>query len=68
MLLLNDNKIAGLGVPVASRSDVWPASASAGCLSLGLHSPSQAGRRQTSVMWGAEPVASLVPLVCGQPD
>ena len=68
MLLLNDNKIAGLDVPAASRSDVWPAKTSVGCLSLSLHSSSQAGRRQTSVMWGAEPVASLVPLVCGQPD
>ena len=52
MLLLNDNKIAGLDVPVATRSDVWPARTSVGRLSLGLRAPSQAGRRQTSVMWG----------------
>lgn len=63
MLLLNDNKIAGLDVPVASRSDVWPARASAGLpLPSASHSPSQAGRRQEPRVWcgEAEPVASLV--------
>lgn len=54
ILLLNNNKIAGLDVPVAPRSEAWPTRASAGCLSLGLHSPSQAGRWQTSTMSGGQ--------------
>lgn len=44
--LLNNNKIAGLNVPVASRSRDWPARASVVCLSRGLHSRGQPGRWQ----------------------